>query len=91
MPEISAASVKSLREKTGLPMMDCKRALSEAGGDEAKAIEWLRKAGIKTQETRLGRETGAGRIAVYVDLDKNVATMVELQCESAPVADQRRL
>jgi elongation factor Ts len=87
MPEISAASVKSLREKTGLPMMDCKRALSEAGGDEAKAIEWLRKAGIKTQETRLGRETGAGRIAVYVDLNKNVAAMVELQCESAPVAN----
>jgi len=86
MAEISAAAVKSLREKTGLPMMDCKRALMEAGGDELKAIDELRKAGIKTQASRLGRETGAGRIAVYIDLDKHVGAMVELQCESAPVA-----
>ena len=86
MAEISAAAVKSLREKTGLPMMECKKALASSGGDEDAAIRWLREQGIKTQETRLGRETGAGRIAVYVDLAKKVGAMVEVQCESAPVA-----
>jgi elongation factor Ts len=86
MAEISAAAVKSLREKTGLPMMECKKALAESKGDEEAAIRWLREQGIKTQETRLGRETGAGRIAVYVDLNKKVGAMVEVQCESAPVA-----
>jgi elongation factor Ts len=86
MAEISAAAVKSLREKTGLPMMECKKALASSGGDEEAAIRWLREQGIKTQETRLGRETGAGRIAVYVDLAKKVGAMVEVQCESAPVA-----
>jgi elongation factor Ts len=86
MAEISAAAVKSLREKTGLPMMECKKALTASGGDEEAAIRWLREQGIKTQETRLGRETGAGRIAVYVDLGKQVGAMIELQCESAPVA-----
>lgn len=86
MAEVSAAAVKSLREKTGLPMMECKKALAGSGGDEEAAIRWLREQGIKTQETRLGRETGAGRIAVYVDLAKNVGAMIEVQCESAPVA-----
>ncbi len=86
MADITAALVKSLREKTGLPMMECKKALAASGGDEEAAIRWLREQGIKTQETRLGRETGAGRIAVYVDLAKKVGAMVELQCESAPVA-----
>jgi elongation factor Ts len=86
MADITAAAVKSLREKTGLPMMECKKALAASGGDEEAAIRWLREQGIKTQETRLGRETGAGRIAVYVDLAKKVGAMAELQCESAPVA-----
>jgi elongation factor Ts len=86
MAEISAAAVKSLREKTGLPMMECKKALASSNGDEEAAIRWLREQGIKTQETRLGRETGAGRIAVYVDLGKQVGAMIELMCESAPVA-----
>ncbi|MDX1964093.1 MAG: translation elongation factor Ts [Pirellulales bacterium] len=87
MAEITAAAVKSLREKTGLPMMDCKAALAESNGDEQGAIEYLRKKGIKTQETRLGRETSAGRIAVFVDAARPVAAMVELKCESAPVAN----
>jgi elongation factor Ts len=86
MAEVSAAAVKSLREKTGLPMMECKKALASSGGNEEAAIRWLREQGIKTQETRLGRETGAGRIAIYVDLTKKVGAMVEVQCESAPVA-----
>lgn len=87
MAEISAAAVKSLRDRTGLPMMECKKALAESGGDADKAIELLRKAGKKTMESRAGRETSEGRIAVYASLDKKVGAMVELLCESAPVAN----
>ncbi|HVA44840.1 MAG TPA: translation elongation factor Ts [Pirellulales bacterium] len=86
MAEITATMVKALRERTGLPMMDCKKALQETGGDEQKALEYIRKQGIKTKETRLGRETSAGRIAIHTDFAKGVAAMIELQCESAPVA-----
>jgi elongation factor Ts len=86
MADITAAAVKSLREKTGLPMMECKKALVETGGDESAAVDFLRKQGIKTAETRVGRETSAGRVAVYTDLDAGVGAMVEVLCESAPVA-----
>jgi elongation factor Ts len=86
MPEITAATVKALRERTGLPMMDCKKALEETGGDLAAAEDHLRKLGRKTQETRIGRETSAGRIAIYADVEKGVGAMVELMCESSPVA-----
>jgi len=87
MAEITAAMVKALRERTGLPMMDCKKALQETGGDEQQAVDWLRKQGIKTKETRIGRETSAGRVAVYADHAKGVGAMIELMCESAPVAN----
>jgi len=87
MAEITAASVKALRERTGLPMMDCKKALAETNGDEDAAVESLRKKGIKTQETKIGsRDTSVGRMGVYADFEGGVAAMVELQCESAPVA-----
>ena len=86
MAEISATAVKSLRERTGLPLMECKRALEKAGGNEEKAIEDLRKEGAKTMQQRSGRETLSGRIAVYTDRAKGVGAMVELQCESDPVA-----
>lgn len=86
MPEITAAAVKNLRERTGLPMMECKKALQETGGDEATAVDWLRKQGIKTQAMRSDREMSTGRLAVYTDLAKGVGAMVELRCESAPVA-----
>lgn len=86
MAEITAAAVRDLRERTGLPMMDCKKALQEAGGDGDKAVELLRKAGAKMMEKRAGRSTTAGRIAVYVAPDGKVGAMVDLRCESAPVA-----
>ncbi len=87
MPEVTAAAVKALREKTGLPMMDCKRALTEAGGDPDAAIEALRKAGKKLMGGRGDRETSCGRIAVYASTEPGVGAMVELLCESAPVAN----
>ncbi len=85
MAEISAAAVRAFREKTGLPLMDCKRALTEAQGDEAKAIEMLRKAGEKLEAKRSDRVTQFGRFGVYYGLDKKRGAMVELKCESAPV------
>jgi elongation factor Ts len=86
MAEITAAVVKAFRERTGLPMMDCKRALEEAGGDQEKAIELLRKAGAKTMEKRAGRETSFGRIAMVAQMNPGLGAMIELRCESAPVA-----
>jgi elongation factor Ts len=86
MAEVSAAAVKALREQTGLPMMECKAALAEAGGDQEKAVQMLREKGKKTQETRLGRETSSGRIGVFTDPAKKVGALVEFLCESAPVA-----
>jgi elongation factor Ts len=85
--EISAATVQAFRDKTGLPMMDCKKALVEANGDEEKAIEILRKSGAKTMAARTDRETEAGRIAMFTDTKKQVSAMVELLCESAPVSN----
>jgi elongation factor Ts len=86
MPQITAAAVKALRDRTGLPMMDCKKALQESSGDEEAAIELLRKAGMKVLQKRAGKETSEGRIAVYARLDPGMGAIVELQCESAPVA-----
>ncbi|MFM1902856.1 MAG: Elongation factor Ts [Planctomycetota bacterium] len=86
MAEITAAAVMALREKTGLPMMECKKALAECGGNTDQAVEWLRKQGIKTQSMRADRETSCGRLAVYTDPAKGVGAIIELKCESPPVA-----
>jgi elongation factor Ts len=76
----------ALREKTGLPMMECKKALQECGGNTDQAVEWLRKQGVKTQSMRADRETSCGRLAVYADAAKGVGTIIEFKCESPPVA-----
>ena len=86
MPEITAALVRQLREETGLPMMDCKQALSETGGDINAAKDVLRKKGLKLQEGRGGRETSFGRFGIYAGIDKKAGAIVEFKCESAPVA-----
>jgi len=86
MAEITAAAVMALRDKTGLPMMECKKALQECGGNTDQAVEWLRKQGIKTQALRADREMSTGRLAVYADPAKSVGAIIELKCESAPVA-----
>jgi elongation factor Ts len=87
MVEITAALVKTLRERTGLPMMDCKKALEATGGKMDEAIEWLRKRGEKIKEKQSGRKTETGRIAAYARLQPGVGAMVELRCETAPVAN----
>ncbi len=86
MKPISAADVKKLRDMTGAPMMDCKAALTAAGGDFQKAIQILREKNASIQAGKGLRETAEGRIAVHINPAEAVAAIVELRCESAPVA-----
>lgn len=86
MAEITAEAVKALRAKTDLPMMDCKKALTEAGGDEAKALEILKGLGLKATLKRADNVTNEGRFCLAVRDDGSQAVLVELMCESAPVA-----
>ena len=71
MAEITAAMVKEFRNKTGLPMMECKKALVEADGDQEKAIEIIRKAGKKTMEKRADREAEAKAAAAAAEETKD--------------------
>jgi elongation factor Ts len=84
--EISAKMVKDLREKTGLGMMDCKKALVESAGDLDKAVEYLRKKGALKAATREGRATSEGRIGSYIHMNGKIGVLVELNCESDFVA-----
>ncbi|MEQ8847152.1 translation elongation factor Ts [Botrimarina sp.] len=86
MATITAAMVKELRDETQLPMMDCKKALAEAGGDKEKAKQALREKGLKLMAARSDRATEEGRIAIYSGVDKPAGAIIELQVESAPVA-----
>ena len=83
---ITAALVNDLRKRTDLPMMECKAALQAVGGDIEAAIDHLRKAGAKASLKRAGNETAEGRIGVHLDNAAQVGAIVELRCESAPVA-----
>ena len=84
--EITAADVKALRERTGAAMMDCKSALSEAGGDAEKAVELLRVKGQASAEKRSGRSTSEGVISSYVHATGKIGVLVEVQCETDFVA-----
>ncbi|MFP4383208.1 MAG: translation elongation factor Ts, partial [Spirochaetia bacterium] len=82
--EIKAAEVKKLREKTGAGMMDCKKALQEAGGDPVKAEKILKELGLAAAAKRAGRATKEGRIFSHITDKKGV--LVELSCETDFVA-----
>jgi elongation factor Ts len=86
MAEITAQAVKELRDKTNLPMMEVKKALVEANGDEAQAIEILKRNFAKMQVKRAENATSEGLVRVLVKEDGSSGAMIELQCESAPVA-----
>ena len=86
MAEITAAMVKKLRDETQLPMMECKKALNESGGDMEAAKQALREAGKKFMGKRQDRSTEEGRIGVFASVGDGVGAIVELQCESAPVS-----
>ena len=85
MAEITAAAVKELREKSGLPMMDCKKALDQCDGDVEAAIQWLRERGAQVLAKRADRETTFGRFGLFTNMEGGPGAMVELKCESAPV------
>src|SRR5437667_10606798 len=86
MSNISAEDVKKLRDRTGMQMMKCKAALTEANGDMDKAVEILRKQNKEAQDKAASRETAEGRIGAYLDDGAKVGGLVELRCESAPTA-----
>ena len=86
MAEISANAVKELREKTGAGMMDCKKALAEAGGDAAKAEELLRKKGLSAAAKKSGRVASEGAVASYIHMGGKIGVLVEVNCETDFVA-----
>lgn len=84
MAEISAALVKQLRDMTGAGMMDCKRALTQTGGDLEQAVTLLREQGIASAAKRAERETAEGTVLARVEDGRG--TMVAVGCETEPVA-----
>lgn len=82
---INAADVMRLRNMTDRPMMECKKALTEAGGDFQKAMDEMRKKNAKIAEGKADREAAEGRVFVHITPDHSKAAIVELRCESAPV------
>jgi len=84
--EISAEQVKTLREKTGVGLMDCKEALKISDGDMDKAIDHLREKGLAKAQKRVGRAATEGTVAIYVHMGGKIATMVEVNCETDFVA-----
>ena len=86
MAEITGAAVKALREKTGAGMMECKKALTEADGNEDQAIEILRKRGIATAGKKAGRVAAEGAVGSYIHMGGKVGVLVEVNCETDFVA-----
>ena len=87
MAQITAAMVKELREKTGAGMMDCKKALAETDGDQAKAIDYLREKGIAKAGKKADRVAAEGVVGAYVSDDAKVGSVVEVNCETDFVAN----
>ena len=79
---ISADAVKELRDKTGVSVMQCKKALEEAGGDMEKALQVLSQASAEVARKKGDRELAAGAVASYIHANKQVGAMVLLSCET---------
>lgn len=86
----TAKDVKDLREKTGVGMMDCKKALAAADGDMEKAIDFLREKGLATAAKKAGRIAAEGVVLAYNDEDKKVGVLVEVNSESDFVAKNEK-
>ncbi|HEY7801257.1 MAG TPA: translation elongation factor Ts [Dehalococcoidia bacterium] len=82
----TAEDVKRLRDQTGAGVMDCKRALDEAGGIVDKAVQLLREKGIAAAEKRAGRETAQGLVESYIHAGGRIGVLVEVNCETDFVA-----
>ncbi len=90
MAEISAASVKELRERTNAGMMDCKKALVEVGGDIDKAVVWLREKGLVKADKKSGRTAAEGAVHAYIHMGGKIGVLVEVNCETDFVANTPR-
>lgn len=86
MAEISAAMVKELREKTGAGMMDCKKALTETGGDTDKAVDYLRTKGLSDAAKKSSRVAAEGMVQSYIHAGGKIGVIVEVNCETDFVA-----
>lgn len=86
MAEITAALVKDLRERTGAGMMDCKQALAESAGDMEKAIDFLRKKGLKNVAKRASKVAAEGVVYSYIHAGGKIGVLLELNCETDFVA-----
>jgi elongation factor Ts len=86
MAEITAAAVRDLRDRTGAGMMDCKRALEEAGGDVEKATALLRDRGLAAAAKKAGRDAREGLISSYIHTGGRVGVLIEVNCETDFVA-----
>ena len=84
--QVTSEMVRELRERTGAPMMDCKRALVESEGDLEKAIELLRKQGMATAAKKAGRHAGEGVVGSYIHAGGKIGVLVEINCETDFVA-----
>jgi elongation factor Ts len=84
--QVTSQMVKELRERTGAPMMDCKRALVESEGDLDKAIDLLRKQGMATAAKKAGRHAGEGVVGSYIHAGGKIGVLVEINCETDFVA-----
>jgi elongation factor Ts len=86
LAEITAGLVKELRQRTGVGLMDCKRALANTEGDLDKAIEELRKQGVAKAAKKAGREVSEGLVEAYVHPGGRVGVLIEINCETDFVA-----
>lgn len=80
--EITAQQVNELRQRTGIGMMDCKKAMQEAEGNVEKAITILRKKGFARAKDRMNRETSEGLVGSYIHMNGKIGVLVEVNCES---------
>eukprot|EP00877_Chromochloris_zofingiensis_P012636 jgi/Chrzof1/7626/Cz02g30210.t1 len=83
---VSASVVKSLRDKTGAGMMDCKKALAECNGDLEEASEWLRKKGLASADKKAGRLAAEGVVSAYIHPGSRLGVLLEVNCETDFVA-----
>jgi elongation factor Ts len=84
--EISAGAIKELRQRTGVGLMDCKKALSECAGNVEEAIDFLRKKGLAKAAKRASRETTEGIITSYIHPGNKIGVLVDIDCETDFVA-----
>ncbi|HWO19157.1 MAG TPA: translation elongation factor Ts [Kofleriaceae bacterium] len=86
MSEVTASMIKDLRERTGAGMADCKKALTEVGGDMEKAIDYLRAKGLAKAAKKAGREATEGAIVSYIHGGGRIGVLLEVNCETDFVA-----